>query len=50
MANYQSIDTQPVGMTPVDTESLPRQPEKSCTDSCAISCLKCTDAWCPWYK
>lgn len=50
MSKYQSIDAQPSGMAPVDAESLPRQPEKSCLDSCQISCLKCTDACFPWYK
>lgn len=50
MSNYQSIDAQPTGMSPVESESLPRQPEATGCDSCQISCLKCTDACFPWYK
>lgn len=50
MSNYQSIDAQPMGMSPADAEALPRQPGKSCCDSCQISCLKGTDACFPWYK
>lgn len=50
MSNYQSIDAQPTGMSPADGERLPRQPARSCCDSCQIGCLKCTDACFPWYK
>lgn len=53
MPNYQSlVDEQPTGAMPalVEGESLPRQPDKSCTDSCQICCLKFTDSCFPWYK
>ena len=52
MPNYRSLDQQPTGtgMAPAAGESLPKQPEKSCTDSYQICCLKCTDSCFPWYK
>lgn len=56
MPNYQSVDEQPTGTGiapasyPEDGESLPKQPDKSCMDSCQIGCLKCTDSCFPWYK
>ena len=56
MPNYQSLDEQPTGMeiapgsSSAHEESLPKQPDKSCMDSCLIGCLKCTDSCFPWYK